>query len=183
MTQQNGIRELGMRRDSKGRIAVYAVRVAQGEVFMKVEDTPYMNHERAVVHVDAERFMRLWQKDPSPVHHEWAFGNEASWRADRKFPKAVEGFSYGELNPVPLANVFCESVAMNSERSFLQKLFGQPPSMYVGVTNGITRTIWLLSHGCKAFPVECNIAGALALHQLAGASATLPKTVEELTNG
>ena len=181
MTQQNGIRELGMRREPKGCVAVYAVRVLQGEVFMKVEDTPYLKHERAVVHVDAERFMRLWQKDPSPLHHEWAVGNEASWRADLKFPKAVEGFSFGEVNPVPLASVFCESTAPDNERTFLQRLFGQSPSMYVGVTNGITRTIWLLSHGCKAFPVECNITGALVLHQLAGASAILPKTVEELT--
>ena len=35
-------------------------------------------------------------------------------------------------------------------------------------TNGITHTIWLLTAGAKAFPVECDLKSAALLQALAG---------------
>jgi len=181
MKEMAGIRELGRHKTPSGRIFVFAVRVTQGEVFMKAEAMPSMNEERAVVHVDAQTLVRLWRRDPSALHREWAFGNDESWRADRKFPKAVDGFSYGEEKPVPLANVFCETIA--PDRTLLQRALGLPSPMYVGATNGITRTIWLLANGCTTFPIECSMGGALELYRLAGISNTAPRSIEALTEG
>jgi hypothetical protein len=42
---------------------------------------------------------------------------------------------------------------------------GQP---WLGFTNGITRTIWLLANGAKVFPVECALKKSDELQDLTG---------------
>jgi hypothetical protein len=53
---------------------------------------------------------------------------------------------------------------------------------YATFTNGITRTIWLLTQGCAAFPVKCEMACAQGLFLAAGAKGTSLYTARELAD-
>ena len=88
------------------KMAIFSVPLADREpVFMSVAETPYENEHRGVVIVDARKFLRLWRAQPDGGQREIAQGNPDTWRQNRKFPAAAEGFSYGITNPVPLAQV------------------------------------------------------------------------------
>jgi len=39
---------------------------------------------------------------------------------------------------------------------------------YIGFTDGVTRTIWLLAYGAKCFPVMCRTENAELLQLMAG---------------
>src|SRR5688572_25822148 len=87
-------------------MAIFAVPLADREpVFMSVAETPYENENRGVVMVNARKFLTLWRAQPDGLHQEIALGNPDTWRQDRKFKDAAEGFSSGFPNPVPLAQV------------------------------------------------------------------------------
>jgi hypothetical protein len=87
-------------------MAIFSVPLADREpVFMCVRETPYENENRGVVIVDAGKFLKLWRADPYMHHQEIAKGNPQTWRQDRKFTAAAEGFSEGFANPVPLPEV------------------------------------------------------------------------------
>lgn len=76
-------------------------------------------------------------------------------KADYKYHYAEEGFSYGLANPVPVAAIGC----------YLRN--GKP---CIGFTNGVTRTFWLISNGCKAFPIDAGDAeSAQLLNKICGA--------------
>src|SRR5688500_3996630 len=136
-------------------MAIFAVSLADREpVFMSVAETPYENENRGVVMVDAKKFLKLWRADPYKTHQQIVQGNPHTWRQDRKLKDAAEGFSDGITNPVPLAQVgYSEGEYTSVSYKFLR--FGRHeqtrPFRYVSCINGITRTIWLLSHGCEAF--------------------------------
>jgi hypothetical protein len=168
-------------------MAIFSVPLADREpVFMCVVETPYENEHRGVVMVDARKFLRLWRAQPDGLHREIARGNPETWRQDRKFTSAAEGFSYGIKNPVPLAQVGYAEVKQTSvSYKFLR--FGRQEQTrhvrYVSFINGITRTIWLLSHGCEAFPVECPMSSALNLHRAASVAGTRVFTVRDVQQG
>ena len=168
-------------------MAIFSVPLADREpVFMCVRETPYENENRGVVMVDAGKFLKLWRADPYMHHQEIAQGNPQTWRQDRKFTSAAEGFSYGIKNPVPLAQVGYAEVKQTSvSHTFLW--FGRHEQTrhvrYVSFINGITRTIWLLSHGCEAFPVECPMSSALNLHRAASVAGTRVFTVRDVQHG
>lgn len=160
------------------------------KVYMSVERTNYMNDVRYIVVVDAQKFLDLWRKCPYPIHADKFNGNIETWKKEKKYPFAEKGFSHGIHSPVPLANVAC-LLRESADISFWQKslLFIQgknyqkpDKSVFVSFTNGITRTIWLLSNGAKFFPVECygDIKGANLLVQSAGVRSTDIATVDEL---
>jgi hypothetical protein len=96
----------------------------------------------------------------------------------------VNGFSYGIDNPVPLAFV-SHGTATRTNVSHKFLWFGKQELLeqfhYVGFTNGVTRTIWLLSQGCKAFPIECEMPGAIELHRIAAIPGTPFYTIDELS--
>ena len=169
------------------RMAIFSVSLADREpVFMSVAETPYENEKRGVVIVDARKFLKLWRADPYQTHQDIARGNPRTWRQDDRFPAAAEGFSYGIKNPVPLAQVGDSEVKQTSvTHTFLW--FGRHEQTrhfrYVSFINGITRTIWLLSHGCKAFPVECPMSSALNLHRAASVEGTQVFTVRDVQHG
>lgn len=152
-------------------------------VFMSVQGTPYNNDKRGVVIVDSEKFLGLWKNDPHNIHHWESHGNPKTWISDRKYPEAVKGFSYGKDNPVPLATISCDQ-GKKTLVSYKFLIFGkserQEQYNYVAYTNGVTRTIWLLTQGCKAFPVECEMPSARDLYRVAAVSGTTLYTVEEL---
>jgi hypothetical protein len=168
-------------------MAIFSVSLADREpVFMSVDETPYENENRSVVLVDARKFLKLWRTDPYKTHQDIARGNPRTWRQDRKFKDAAEGFSYGFENPVPLPEVeYAEVKILSVSYKFLR--FGRKEHIrqvrYVSFINGITRTIWLLSHGCRAFPVECRMSSARKLHRAASVAGTRVFTVRDVQQG
>ena len=150
---------------------------------MRVDETPYQNEKRGVVIVDARKFLQLWRADPYKHHWEIAQGNPRTWRHDYKFKHAVKGFSYGFKNPVPLPEIgYAEVDILSVTYKFLR--FGRKEHIrrarFVSFINGITRTIWLLSHGCRAFPVECPMPEAINLHRAASVAGTKVFTVRDV---
>ena len=160
-----------------GYRAVYEVPIQGGRsVFMSVSPTQYMEH-RSVVIVDTERFLALWRACPYPLHKEIAHGSPDTWEKDYKYEDAKDGFSAGEMNPVPLARI-------NFSTAYLS-LFPRIPILnrlsryieFVSFTNGITRTIWLFCQGAPYFPVEVNTEDAEGLAHAAGVSGSTPVSV------
>jgi hypothetical protein len=159
----------------------------RGEVFMRIARTNYCNDARAVVEVDADRFLALWRQDVDGLHADIANGNARTWVGDRKFPDAEDGFAQGEANPVPLADVGCEIRALRkpvyrSSFGLFSRFAGyeQENVPVVSFTNGVTRTIWLLAHGARVFPVMCSSQDAPLLQRLAGLPGGNWCTVDEL---
>lgn len=128
----------------------------------------------------------MWRSEPYGGHRAVPHGNPQTWVKDSKYKDAAEGFSFGCDNPVPLATVSF-NIATRFITSYKFLLFGKEVReerfSYVAFTNGVTRTIWLLAHGCKFFPVECEMPGAIDLHRLAAANGTTILTVRSLLNG
>ncbi len=169
------------------RMAIFSVPLGDREpVFMSVAETPYENEQRGVVIVEARKFLALWRADPSSLHREIARGNPDTWRTDRKFNDAAKGFSEGLTNPVPLARVgYSDREHTSVSYKFLW--FGRQEHTrqvrYISFINGVTRMIWLLSHGCEAFPVECPMPDALSLHRAASVAGTRVFTVRDVQQG
>lgn len=170
------------------RYATFAVPTRdQGDVYMSVGRTNYLNDERIVVVVDAEKFLELWKAEPYSLHTELAHGSPSTWPLDYKFKHAVDGFSRGPSNPVPLADVGCDIHIKTTpiyarNFFFFKKHVGDQTESIpnVGFTNGVTRTIWLLYHGAKYFPVLTNKSGANLLNQFAGIPNGEPMSVDQL---
>jgi hypothetical protein len=144
----------------------------------------------SVVEVDSAYFLELWRNDNDEAHLDVSQGSPETWVKDRKFHYAADGFACGESNPVPLAYVTCEvrnEVKHIWQRRFLffREYMGQQVTKripYVGFTNGITRTIWLLTYGAKYFPVMCRTDNADLLQLLAGLPDGKPRTIKKLLN-
>ena len=147
------------------RAALFRVRTSIADVYMSVSRSNYGNEERAVVEVDCARFLRLWRDEPRSEHAGVANGNPQIWRADPRFELAAEGFSFGEQDPVPLAEVSCPASAAVP---------------YVAFTDGVMRTLWLAAYAAKSFPVECVVNDAEALQRLAGTAGSRWFSVAEL---
>jgi len=168
-------------------MAIFSVTLRDREpVFMSVEETPYGNEKRGVVIVDAGKFLQLWRADPYKHHQEIAEGNPDTWRQDYKFKYAVKGFSYGFKNPVPLPEIgYVEEDILSVTYKFLR--FGRQEHIrrarFVSFLDGITRTIWLLSHRCEAIPVECPMSSAHNLHRKAAVAGTQVFTVRDVQGG
>ncbi|BBF65513.1 hypothetical protein F6A13_02775 [Acidithiobacillus sp. 'AMD consortium'] len=152
-------------------------------VFMSMKVTEYNKDKSGVVIIDPEKFLELWRNEPHSIHRSEANGTPQTWPHDRKYGHAAEGFSHGFDNPVPLAYV-SHGISTRTIVSHRFLWFGKSVRHeqfhYVGFTNGITRTIWLLTQGCTAFPVECEMPGARELHRVAAAPNTHFYTVGEL---
>ncbi|MYM28311.1 hypothetical protein GTP58_08240 [Duganella sp. CY15W] len=165
---------------------MFEIPTSEGSVYMCATRSNYNNERRAVVIVDAEKFLALWRREGSS-HDDIAHQGTESWPSDRKFKDAVAGFGLGAVNPVPLALVHCYESAERIgvyEQSFfgLHKLKRTEIRIQatLAFTNGITRTIWLLAAGAKAFPVECDLKSAALLQALAGFEGDHYKTFAEL---
>jgi hypothetical protein len=169
--------------------AVFQVPTTErGDVFMRISRTNYGNNERAVVEVDGDKFLSLWRSEPYSIHADIAHGTPLTWEKDYKFHHAEDGFSRGPENPVPLATVTCE---VHKEKLpiwekhffFFKKKVGyrELETPYVAFSNGITRTIWLMTFGAKIFPVECSsIREAELLQTYAGVVGGHIKTIDSL---
>lgn len=128
----------------------------------------YMRHsifqspsdEVKLVFVQAENFLTMWRNMQYPQEPHLSWGSEDEWRRDYKFHYAEKGFSFGRINPVPLAEISCKEyikrIPIYEKRLlWFDKLIGYSEE-YISecsFINGITRTIYLLANGIKQFPV------------------------------
>lgn len=160
------------------------------QAYMSVSRSPYNNNRRFIVMVDASRFLQLWRSVPDSIerHNRVAFGGLDEWESDYKYPAAAQGFEYGFNNPVPLAKVACNTLKQDLVY-YRTRILGiirsgktviPAGTSYVGFTNGITRTIWLLSKDVEFFPVETYRDCAELLAELAGVTPNAFCSVEQL---
>jgi hypothetical protein len=151
-------------------------------VFMSVKVSDYGSEKSGIVIVDSEKFLQLWRNDPHSICAV-ANGNPQTWPNDSKYSEAMKGFSFGYADPVPLAFV-AHDTATRTTVSHKFLWFGKREHyetlQYVVFTNGVTRTIWLLSQGCKAFPILCEMPGARELYRTAAMPGTPFYTIEEM---
>lgn len=116
-----------------------------------------IDQEVFVVHLDAERFYYAWLKASPIIYRRQPSDCICRDRMpnDYKYKWAVDGFSHGQSNPVPLAEAGAH-IDYNGRLS-------------IGFTNGVTRTFWLLANRCPAFPVEVyGEKSARLIHEVAG---------------
>ncbi|WP_051996355.1 MULTISPECIES: hypothetical protein [Massilia] len=167
--------------------AVFRIPTAKrGDVFMRAERPNYNADRKAIVEVVAARFLALWRQ-PLSSHRDIALGDPTSWPSDYKYKWAEDGFASGAENPVPLAEVSCgrsTSDLIEKRRHFLfftkEVIIAQKGLPWLGFTDGITRTIWLLANGASVFPVECALDEAADLQQLAGVPGGKPVVLSDL---
>lgn len=160
----------------------------RGDVYMSAAAPSCSDDNRAVVWVDAERFLALWRSEPSGRLADVSGGSPETWPSDYKFADAEKGFLHGAGNPVPLADVSCmddvRQTPILGPRRFLfaRKVLGAEihHTPYVNFTNGVTRTIWLLTAGASCFPVSLYGKGAQLLHQHAGMRGSHPVSIQDL---
>lgn len=176
---------IGIKRVHHFQAVVFQIPTSRGEVFMYEQRSNYMNAERAVVEVNSKKFLQLW-REPFSSHPEVACGNPTTWPNDSKFHWPDGHFAEGLKNPVPLAQVSVRIVTIKTpiwrrKWYFHKSLSGvdttESPSL--NFTDGVTRTIWLLTFGAKSFPVQCSTAEAPLLQKLVGAGSCY-KTLDEL---
>jgi len=144
------------------------------------------NDRRAIFVIDSAKFLALWRANPYVL--DLAHGNSTSWRKDYKYKNAEGGFSHGFSDPVPIASVDCwmQKRIIRPKKKFFG-IFPWSAEPYeesfpcVGMNGRMTRTIWLLANGCKAFPIESRLPSAQLLYDLAAAPGSKMYTVEELT--
>ena len=169
--------------------AVFCIPTKRGDQFMCTGHVSGdLLEEFSVVEVDAGYFLEMWRNDTYEAHLDVSQGNPKTWVQDRKFPKAEKGFSYGETNPVPLAMLTCAIRDLKKDvwqrrllffREYMgAQVYKRVP--YVTFSNGITRTIWLLTYGAEYFPVMCGTSNAELLQLMAGRPEGKPKTIRAL---
>lgn len=135
--------------------------IKSASVYMSLNN-PSHDSTWFVVHVDSLKFLNLWRKEPYNCNGQISHGCPETWVKDYKFHYAVSGFAQGISNPVPLAEVTCQK-HKDSRRVYERKFkiftvvagYETFEYEYVDFINGITRTIWLLTHGATWFPVIC----------------------------
>lgn len=166
--------------------ATFAVLLKNGRSVHMQAELPGGEDCYAVVLVDAARFVQLW-RSPRSSHREVALLDEATWPTDYKYQEAVDGFSHGAENPVPLAEVSCGVISQDvfeRRQRFLwwkkDVMVARQGEVFLSFTNGITRTIFLLANGAKEFPVRCERSAADLLFQLAGSSNHPPLLLSSL---
>lgn len=143
---------------------VYRVGTASGDVFMSFKGSEEEAQTRVAI-VDASVFLNLWRASPYALHADIANGNPRTWKKDYKYTDAENGFREGFDNPVPLGLVSYENTPHKGIWTKLVSRNIVPGS--VSFTDGITRTIWLLSNGAKSFPIEVSDGQAVKLSNIA----------------
>jgi hypothetical protein len=175
--------ELEQDSSGKNRVVFTVPLPRRDPVFMSLTLDDYSRECSGVVIVDSAKFLQLWRSEPNSIHSDMANGSPETWPSNYKFELATNGFSHGKANPVPLAEV---SFGIDSRNTETRRFFGLFKELqyedvpFVAFTNGITRTIWLLTQGCTAFPVECNRTRTQELHQVAAAPGTSAHTADEI---
>ena len=109
----------------------------------------------AIVCLDRTLFLTAWAAGAPVEQAALARGNDAIWRADRKFSDAEAPLSATPSSPVPVG------------------ILHLTPGKRHGLAfvDGVTRTIWLLANGAQVVPVACDDPGEVeVVDRIAGAS-------------
>jgi hypothetical protein len=122
--------------------AIWKIELANGKSCFMKNKFCAIDKDLYVVHVDAQKFYFYWLISSLYLDDQHRSNHcvlVKDMPNDYKFKDAADGFSRGLENPVPLA--------------YLSARYenGNP---YIGFTNGVTRTMWLLANGAKSFPIE-----------------------------
>ena len=95
------------RKDVIKNYATFNIELANKNVYMSVGrelescDSNFARDDLFVVIVKADKFVQLWSLEPNKFN-----GNPISDRIEqKKYDAAIEGFSYGISNPVPLGKL------------------------------------------------------------------------------
>lgn len=107
-------------------------------VFMRSTYNPCEENSQ-LVFIEVETLKKYWARNIYEEYSKYANASEQALRQDYKFHYAEEGFSRGEEDPVPVAEI---SLLNHTEL----------PS--IGFRNGITRTTWLMANGYKIIPFK-----------------------------
>lgn len=157
-----------------------------GDVFMRVDQLNHNLGRSAVVEVDAARFLGLWQQ-PHSAAHEIAQASPATWPEQLGYGWEEDTFGHGRCNPVPLAQVWCgyarrPIMAMRRKLLFWreQVMLARAGEPYLGFTEGVARTTWLLAQRAPVFPVHCPLGNAQMLQDLVGVEGGRPIPLAEL---
>lgn len=129
--------------------------------FMSVRQIPNadVRPDHFVVMVDADAFYRTWLQcsqpgKPERLRRPRECVTRAKMPADRKYAQAMDGFSRGFDNPVPLANC---------------SVYHEGNGVVIDIGDGATRTLWLLANRASSFPIEVHgRRAAELLHKVAG---------------
>lgn len=95
--------------------------------------------ERQLVFMEVDTFKKYWGRNHYDEYSKYVNASEHELRKDYKFKYAEEGFSRGDKDPVPVAEI---------------ALLNHTTPSCIGIQNGITRTIWLIANGYKIIPFE-----------------------------
>ena len=148
--------------------AVWEIQLANSQTCLMRCNFGAIDNEFFVVHVDAQKFYYYWLISSLYEEHKHRSSHCVLIKDmpnDYKFKHAVDGFGYNQNSPVPLAFLSARYVD------------GHP---YIGFTNGVTRTLWLLVNGAKSFPVEVHKEeSAKYLYEFAGIGEP-PKSYQQL---
>src|SRR5450830_445673 len=160
---------------------------SRGDVFMRVSRSDTPDETRSVVIVDSSKFLKLWRANPSELHADVAHGTPYTWKSDYKFHYPEAHFAEGFSNPVPLAEVSCyvnivkQPVPKRFLFFFKRWIQGEPkPLPFISIRDGVTRSIWLMTFGTSAFPVEVSTKQAGLLQHFAGLPGGHPIAVSDL---
>lgn len=153
----------GVRRVHYSLAAVFRVATARGDVFLYESGDHQGGSNRAVVEVDAARFLAAW-RHPRSSHPEVAHRTVAEWRQDYKYASIDDAFQRSEACPLALPELGLRSRT-------------EP---CIGFNDGVTRTLWLLANGAHAFPVTCSMSEAATLHAVAGSPGSRFLSVAQL---
>lgn len=123
--------------------AIWEVLIPGRESVFMYAESGYINEKLFVIHVDTEKFYRMWFKDSSPwnLYVTNACPIRSTMYRDYKYGEAIVGFSHGLENPVPLADIGSLAHIHRENITF---------------TNGVTRTMWLISNHAPSFPVAVS---------------------------
>lgn len=120
------------------KAGLFAVPTRDHTVYLRSEG---LDDDFVVAEIETVRLFERWRDSPYGGHKHLAYGAPQTWREDRKFNEAEEGYAKGWRNPVPVPHVECAI----SERG----------ESYIEVMD-VTRTIWLAANAASFIPVACH---------------------------
>ena len=106
-------------------------------VYMKYTD--YSLEKLQLLFIDTDTFKKYWARNTYDEYSRYTTASENELRQDYKFEYAEKGFSHGEKDPVPLAIISLLDITT-------------PPC--IDITDGYTRTVWLMANNYKIIPFD-----------------------------
>lgn len=189
MPSTPGVHFLGERRIGASTVLSVKVETRRGAVFMCVDDVAWSPEQRYVVMVDSGRLSKVWRQELGNEATGFEWDRPSTWSRDHKFARADAEMPNEEQDPVALAKARCRAVKVPAQApaSGLRRLFGlAPPSEdkpEITLEDGVTRTLWLVHNGARAFPMECrDKADAELLAEMAGVPGAAVRSVASLRN-